>query len=208
MNDSLELALTIGNGTDTMVAEGLWCYLDRYDDEWAVDSLRLAGYLVATDYYDTLEAALAAVDAELVLGGVKLLYGQSLDGTEHEGGLVAALDSVTYLRLRRRYLFWSEMAERCEVPPHILNEGVIARAAVIHWQEHYGEAVGVGDLVDTVQMLTGYDHRFWAIHIVLNAIDAGAIYTKPEHDANGFDWSAATGHRCWLTDGWLQTHDS
>jgi hypothetical protein len=207
MNDSLELALAIGNPTDALVVEALWAYC-RDNEVTMADPRTLAGYMVAKDYLDEVEDALAAVQAEIAAGRIRLLFGLGVTATRYDGEFAVGLDDLWRLRAARRYLFWSEMNEQTEVPAHMPNEAAIARAGIVWWQDHYGEAVGLDDLVETVQMLAGYDDPFWALHTVLNAADCDAFDTAPEYDENRWEWSASLGHRCWITDGWLETLDS
>lgn len=115
--------------------------------------------------------------------------------------LMLTLDLFTFLRLERRAWFWSHTDEtiaarnglECRtIPAHLPNECAVVRAAIWEWLDTFDEAPQIEGLVGMVLHLSDYQERGEAIHAILNALDAGAVFP------DGDDFYFA------IQEGWIE----
>ncbi|MFT3854173.1 MAG: hypothetical protein QM733_15735 [Ilumatobacteraceae bacterium] len=198
------LAPIIGDPSDLLVAEMVWAHCNS-EATWAMPLAELTEEIINSDLFTECNQGNAAglIANALHQRDILLATWDESIGTPTYGQYVVTLDDIARMRLTRRCLFWRDLEpEGIRVPTHMPNEGFVARAAVVQWTDDYEEAVGASDLLDLVGQLTGLD-EFWQVHIVLNALDSGAICSFPETSNSPSPFNCRQ-HRFYLTSGWTQ----
>jgi hypothetical protein len=211
---SLEAQHVVGSPTDLMVVETIWdicnaatTELFNSNDLWFyVHVAPLAAAMVEREWADSVELAVGRIVDELRWGRVWRTYDEDASDPSF---LVGITDEVRY-RTERRVLYWRQIEPfGIDVPAHIPNESAVARAALSDLHDRFPrrKAIFLNEVIEEVHQLMAYESRFWALHVVLNAIDAGALTLTPankrERTTDGI--FNCLHSRCAITDHWSAT---
>ena len=207
-----EMGRLIGDPTETLVAERLFQLQRSNADDELITGLVLANVMVTAGDADDLDDAYRLIGTALDAGEVRLIMGVDM-WRERPAHHVCAfdLDDVMRFRLRRRERYWHLDAKGHIPPAHIPGECMIARAASVQWHDDYGDAPCGINLIHAVRDVGGLEPYFAPYHVVLNALDAGAIRAEPENgpcDDMAVPrledrWLESTARRWFLTD-WVE----
>jgi hypothetical protein len=161
----------VGDPTPLLVAESVWLVMDRMGRGFArlpeVED-EVVGYgCTPTEAKERIQAAIAAGDVNVRLS--------------ERGRSTLTLDPLVSLRMERRLWFWNTTEQGQMIAAHFTNECAIVRASVAEWNDGYAEPPGTADLLATIRHLSGYREGDAALHIILNAVDAGAVRAEPEY---------------------------
>lgn len=205
-----EMGRLVGDPTDTLVAEHLLVLHEKNRPGQPISGLMLANVMVAADDADDLDHAYRFIGRALEAGDIVLQITEQWQHVDYEYGdtFNLTLDDVTRLRLRRRDRYWQLDSEYLVPPAHVPGECMIVRAAIVQWRDEYDDDPHTDNLVEMVWQIGGLEPRFAPYHVILNALDAGAVRCEPEHDhgsqchADGTRerWEQSPARRWFLTD--------
>ncbi|MGK2884675.1 MAG: hypothetical protein ACSLE8_07850 [Rhodococcus sp. (in: high G+C Gram-positive bacteria)] len=206
-----EMGRLIGDPTDTFVAERLLLVQRSNRPGQPISGLVLANAMCAAGEADDVDDAYELMSRALAADEVVLQIPD--DWQREEFGFrdidYFTLDDVWRLRLERRERYWDLDGEGKIPPAHIPGECMIARGAIVDWMQRADEyAPCTTTFLTAVQEVGNLEPRFAPWHVILNALDAGAIRCEPEYDEGEArrygqrdeQWLQSPGRRWFLTD--------